>query len=69
MKDQEEVLDFQIEDVAALLATGYLRLCKARVRSQTSVPAARQATGERLDGPPRTRLPGAASLPSHEKGD
>jgi hypothetical protein len=69
MEAQEEVLDFQIEDVAALLATGYLRLCKARVKSQPAVPPTRQATGARPDGPTRAHLPGAASLASHEKGD
>jgi hypothetical protein len=67
MEHQEEVLESLIEDVAALLATGYLRLRKARSRSEAAVPPAHLATDDRLDNAPRTH--GVVSLAPHEKGD
>jgi len=67
MEHQEKVVDSLIADVAALLATGYLRLRKARTRSEPAAPPVHQATGDRLDGVPRTH--GVVSLAPHEKGD
>lgn len=69
MEFKEDPFDSVIEEVAALLATGYLRLLKARTRNEPSVPAARQATGERLDGAPCPRPHGAMSATPNEKGD
>ena len=69
MEFREDPLDSVIEEIAALLATGYLRLCKARTLSESAAPPALQATGERLDSTPGARSHGAMSLAPHEKGD
>jgi len=45
---REDPLDSVIEEIAAILATGYLRLCKARHLADSAVPPAR-AIGERVD--------------------
>ena len=52
MEFREDPLASVIEEIAALLATGYLRLCKARTLSESATPPALQATGERLDSAP-----------------
>jgi hypothetical protein len=45
---REDPLDSVIEEIAAILATGYLRLCKARRLAESAVPPA-HAIGERVD--------------------
>jgi hypothetical protein len=45
---REDPLDSVIEEIAAILATGYLRLCKARRMAESAVPPA-HAIGERVD--------------------
>ena len=69
MEFREDPLVSVIEEIAALLATGYLRLCKARTMSESATPPAIQATGERLDSLPGARSHGATTLAPHEKGD
>ena len=39
MELREDPLDSVIEEIAALLATGYLRLCKARTRAESATSA------------------------------
>ena len=46
---REDPLDSLIEEIAAILATGYLRLCKARRLAESTVPPA-CAIRERVDG-------------------
>ena len=67
--DREDPLASVIEEIAALLATGYLRLRKARTASESAAPPALQATGELLDSVPGARPYGAKSLPPREEGD
>ena len=69
MDFREDPLASVIEEIAALLATGYLRLCKARTLSESAAPSALHATGEPLDSAPGTRPYGAMSLAPREKGD
>ena len=69
MDFREDPLASVIEEIAALLATGYLRLRKARTLSESAAPPALQATGEPLDRAPCARPCGAMSLPPREKGD
>ena len=54
MEFREDPLASVIEEIAALLATGYLRLRKARILSESAAPPAPalQATGEPLDSAP-----------------
>ncbi len=44
----EDPPDSLIEEIAAILAAGYLRLCKARRMAESAVPPA-HAIGERVD--------------------
>jgi hypothetical protein len=67
MEFREDPLASVIEEIAALLATGYLRLRKARTLSESAAPPALQATGERLDSRPGARSHGATTLALHEK--
>ena len=71
MEFREDPLASVIEEIAALLATGYLRLRKARTLSQSAAPPAPalQATGEPLDSAPGARSHGATTLAPHKKGD
>jgi len=69
MEFREDPLASVIEEIAALLATGYLRLCKARTLSESATTPAIQATGERLDSAPGDRSHSATALARHEKGD
>lgn len=69
MEFREDPLVSVIEEIAALLATGYLRLCKARTLSDSTTPSAIQATGERLDSVLGARSHSAKALARHEKGD
>ena len=69
MEFREDPLVSVIEEIAALLATGYLRLRNARTLSESATPPAIQTTGERLDSLPGTRSHGATTLAPHEKGD
>ena len=46
--------DSVIQEIAAILAIGYLRLCKARL-SESAVPSP-QASGERIDSTHGTTL-------------
>ena len=69
MEFREDPLDSVIEEIAALLATGYLRLRKARTLSESAAPPAIQATGERLDSAAGARSHSATTLTPHEKGD
>ena len=59
MEFREDPLDSVIEEIAALLATSYLRLCKARTPSESAAPPAIQATGDRHDSAPGARPHGA----------
>lgn len=68
MEHQEEV-DSTIDVVAALLATGYLRLHKARTRQGPAAPPAFQTAGERHDDAPYPRPHDAMSVTPNEKGD
>jgi hypothetical protein len=67
MEFQKDSLDSAVEDIAALLATGYLRLRKAR--TGPAAPLAFQAVGERPDGAPCPRLHAPMSVMPNEKGD
>ena len=49
MEFREDPLVSVIEEIAAILATGYLRLCKARRLAESAVPPA-HAIEERVDG-------------------
>jgi hypothetical protein len=69
MEYQEKLVDSIIEEIAALLATGYLRLRKDRARRGPAAPPAFQTAGERLDGAPCSRSHGALSVTPNEKGD
>jgi hypothetical protein len=46
---REDPLDSVIEEIAAILATGYLRLCKARRLAESAVPPV-HAIEEQVDG-------------------
>lgn len=67
MEFREDPLASVIEEIATVLATGYLRLRKARTLSQSATPAALQATGERLNKGLGARSHGAVTLAPHEK--
>ena len=69
MEYQEELVDSIIEEIAALLATGHLRLRKAQSRRGPAAPPAFQTGGERLDGAPCPCPHGAMSVTPIEKGD
>ena len=69
MEYQEELVDSIIEEIAALLATGYLRLHKARTRRGPAATPAFQTDGKRLDGAPCPRLHAPMSVMPNEKGD
>jgi hypothetical protein len=69
MENQEELLDSIIEDIAALLANGYLRLRRARARSELAATPGFQATGGRLDSVGGHSPYAAMNLPPKEKGD
>jgi len=69
MDFREDPLASVIEEIAALLATGYLRLRKARTLSESAAPPALQATEEPRDSAPCARPHCAMSLPPREKGD
>lgn len=56
MEFREDPLASVIEEITALLATGYLRLCKARTPSESATPPAILATGERHDSAPGAPL-------------
>jgi len=53
MELREDPPDSVIEEIAGILAAGYLRLCMARRLGESAVPPA-QATGERVDRTPVT---------------
>jgi hypothetical protein len=61
MEFQEGPLDCVIEEIAAVLATGYLRLRKARTLGESAALPAPQASGERLDSAPDPSPHGAMS--------
>jgi len=67
MEFREDPLVSVIEEIAALLATGYLRLRNERTLSESATPPAIQATGERLDSRPGACSRGATILALHEK--
>lgn len=69
MDFREDPLASVIEEIAALLATGYLRLRKARTLSETAAPPALQATGEPVNTALDARSHGTMSLTAGEKGD
>ena len=69
MEFREDPLASIIEEIAALLATGYLRLCSARTMIESGAPTALQATGEPVNTAPDARSHGAMSLTAGEKGD
>jgi hypothetical protein len=69
MEFREDTLVSVIEEIATLLATGYLRLRKARALSESAAPPALQSTGEPPDSAPSARSHGAMSLTPREKGD
>ena len=69
MEVPEDPLDSIIEEIATLLAAGYLRLRKSRTLSESPALPARKATGEPLDSAPRALSHGAISLAPREKGD
>jgi len=52
MEFREDPLDSVIEEIATILAVGYLRLRTARTLSESGALPALQATGERLDSAP-----------------
>jgi hypothetical protein len=69
MEFLEDPLASVIEEIAALLATGYLRLRKARTLSESADPSTLQATGEPLDGALDARSRDGRGLTECEKGD
>jgi hypothetical protein len=69
MEFREDPLASVIEEIAALLATGYLRLRNTRTQSESAAPPALQATGEPLENAPGARPYGATSLAPRGKGD
>ena len=52
MEFPEDPLDSVIEEIANILATGYLRLRKAQTVSESAAPAAPETNGERLNSAP-----------------
>jgi hypothetical protein len=56
MELREDTLDAAIEEIATLLATGYLRLRKERTMSESAAPQGLQETGEPRDCAPGARL-------------
>jgi hypothetical protein len=52
MEFRDDPPDSVIEEIAAILATAYLRLRKEQNFSGSALPAAIQATGEQLDSTP-----------------
>jgi hypothetical protein len=69
MENQEELLDSTIEDIADLLANGYLRLRRARARSELAAKPGFQATRGQLDSVGGENPYTAMILPPNEKGD
>jgi hypothetical protein len=69
MEVLEDPLESVIEEIATLLAAGYLRLRKSRTLSESPALPVPQATGEPLDSAPRALSHGAISLAPSEKGD
>jgi len=67
MEIPEEPIDSVIEEIATLLATGYLRLRKARTLSKAVAPSGLQETGEPLDSGPGARSHGATTVAPDEK--
>lgn len=61
MEVPEDPLDSVIEEIATVLATGYLRLHESRTLSQFSAPPSPQATGGRVDSAAGTIAHGAMS--------
>ena len=68
MELREDPLESVIEEIAALLATGYLRLRKARILAEPATPPVPAATGERPDSVQAPALMVFAVTP-REKGD
>lgn len=68
MEVPEETLDSVIEEIATILAAGYLRLLKERTLSESTPPPRRQETGEPSDAAPGV-CPCSTSLTRREKGN
>ena len=69
MEFREDPLASVIEEIATLLATGYIRLRKARALSESAAPSGLQETGRTLDSAPGARSRSATARAWHEKGD
>jgi hypothetical protein len=67
MEFQEDPLLSVVEEIAALLATGYLRLRKARTVSESAAPPTLQPSGEPLNSATGARAHVAMSLTPREK--
>jgi hypothetical protein len=69
MEFREDPPDSIIEEIAAILATGYLRVLKAQTLAGSVLPPAIQVTGERGDGTPGHRLHGGKKVTPRKKGE
>jgi hypothetical protein len=67
MEFREDPLASIIEEIAILLATGYLRQRKARTLSESAAPPAFQLTGDPPDSAPGAPPYGAMSLAPRER--
>jgi hypothetical protein len=67
--ENQELLDSIIEDIAALLATGYFRLRRGRVRNESAAPPVLESTDERLDSANDQSPHAAMRVIPTERGD
>ena len=64
MDSRNDLPDSVIEEIAAILATGYLRLRKTRSLGESA-----QATGEQVDGAPAPSLQCGHKATRRERGN
>jgi len=64
MQFREEALDSVVEEIAAILATGYLRLLRTRTLGEPSRP-----TEKRVDVPSSPSPHGSHRVTSRERGE
>jgi len=69
MEFRDDPPDSVIEEIAAILATGYLRLRKEQSLGGSAFPQAIQATGEQVDSTPGESRQGGKTLRPRERGD
>ena len=69
MEIPEDPIDSVIEEIATLLATGYLRLRKARTLNESAAPSGLQEAGEPPDRAPGPSAQVAMSPSPRKKGN